>query len=381
MTDQSLYAALDVSLETTTVCIMARDGSLIQEAVVPSDPTALSACLEEHRDGLERIGLEAGPLSEWIVRGLADHGLTAILMETRQVRAALSAQIVKTDRKDARGMAHLLRTGWFRPVHVKTMDAREQRAMLSARATLVARLKDVENSVRGLLRGFGLRLPRTLRGRWDAGVRDLIAGHAVLLQILEPLLVARGALREQLIVLDKRVRDRARADPVCRRLMTAPGVGAIVALTFRAAVDQPERFRSSKQVGACFGLTPRKYQSGETDRDGAISRAGDASVRVALFEAAHVIMTRVASWSKLKAWAMNVARRRGAKRAKVALARKLGIVLHRMWVDETDFRFREPAHAWEGAQARSAQPDNPRSPTGRQGGDVGSGQAAGCLGA
>src|SRR5215211_1702428 len=180
-------------------------------------------------------------------------------METRQVRAALSAQIVKTDRKDARGMAHLLRTGWFRPVHVKTLDAREQRAMLSARATLVARLKDIENSVRGLLRGFGLRLPRALRGRWEAGVHEAVAGHATLLGILEPLLVARGALREQLIRLDKNVRDAAKADRVCRRLMTAPGVGAIVAMTFHAAVDQLDRFRTSKQIGACFGLTPRKY--------------------------------------------------------------------------------------------------------------------------
>jgi transposase len=232
--------------------------------------------------------------------------------------------------------------GWFRPVHVKTMDAREQRTMLSARSTLMARLKDIENSVRGLLRGFGLRLPLLLRGRWDAGVREAVAGHPSLLQILDPLLTARRVLREQLILLDKRVRDAARVDPVCRRLMTTPGVGAIVAMTFRAAVDQPDRFRSSKKVGACFGLTPRKYQSGETDRDGAISRAGDASVRVALFEAAHVIMTRVASWSTLKAWAMNVARRRGAKRAKVALARKLGVVLHAMWIKETDFRFTRP---------------------------------------
>jgi transposase len=166
-----------------------------------------------------------------------------------------------------------------------------------------------------------------------------------LVQIFEPLLMAREALREQLIILDKRVRDAARADRVCRRLMSAPGVGAIVAMTFRAAVDQPDRFRSSKQVGACFGQTPRKYQSGETDRSGSISRAGDASVRVALFEAAHVIMTRVAAWSKLKAWAMNVAKRRGAKRAKVALARKLGVVLHRMWVDESEFRFGNPAQA------------------------------------
>ena len=345
MPDQPLYAALDVSLENTTICVMALDGAITKEAVVATAPEAIAACLVEDLGRLERIGLEAGPLSEWLVRGLADLGIRMVLMETRQVRAALSAMIVKTDRKDARGMAHLLRTGWFRPVHVKTTDAREQRAMLSARATLVARLKDIENSVRGLLRGFGLRLPKALRGRWDAGVREAVAGHPTLRQILEPLLVARAALREQLILLDKRVRDVAKTDRVCRRLMTAPGVGAIVAMTFRAAVDQPERFRSSRQVGACFGLTPRKYQSGETDRDGAISRAGDASVRVALFEAAHVIMTRVATWSKLKAWAMNVAKRRGAKRAKVALARKLSVVLHRMWVDEIDFRFGQPAKA------------------------------------
>jgi transposase len=344
MANQPCVAALDVSLEKTTICVMSLDGTILREAAVTTAPDAIATCLAVDQERLERIGLEAGPLSEWLVRGLADHGITAVLMETRQVRAALSAMIVKTDRKDARGMAHLLRMGWFRPVHVKTMDAREQRTMLSARATLMARLKDIENSVRGLLRGFGLRLPRLLRGRWDAGVREAVAGHPSLLQILDPLLIARRVLREQLILLDKRVRDAARVDHVCRRLMTTPGVGAIVAMTFRAAVDQPDRFRSSKMVGACFGLTPRKYQSGETDRDGAISRAGDASVRVALFEAAHVIMTRVASWSTLKAWAMNVARRRGAKRAKVALARKLGVVLHAMWIKETDFRFARSAN-------------------------------------
>lgn len=222
---------------------------------------------------------------------------------------------------------------------------REQRALLSARASLVARLRDVENSMRGLLREFGLRMPRALRGRWEAAVRDCLCGHPTLLAVFEPLLAARAALQEQSAVLDRRVRDAARADPVCRRLMTVPGVGAIVAMTFRAAVGRAERFRSSRQVGACFGLTPRKHQSGETDRDGAISRAGDASVRVALFEAAHVMMTRVAAWSSLRAWAMNVARRRGAKRAKVALARKLGVILHRMWIDATDFRTTSAAAA------------------------------------
>ncbi len=214
MPDQLLVAALDVWLEKTTVCVMALDGTLVKEAVVVTDPEAIAACLLDNPGQLERIGMEAGPMSEWLVRGLADFGISVVLMETRQVRAALSAMIVKTDRKDARGMAHLLRTGWFRPVHVKTVDAREQRAMLSARATLVARLKDIENSVRGLLRGFGLRLPKAWRGRWEAGVRDAVAGHPTLLHIMEPLLLARSALRDQLILIDKRVRDAAKADQV-----------------------------------------------------------------------------------------------------------------------------------------------------------------------
>ncbi len=342
MTARMLFSTLDVSLEKTAICTVDGDGLIHREVVVASDPAAIVDVLDDDLADTARVGLEAGPMSEWIARGLEARGVRVVLMETRQVRAALSAMVVKTDRKDARGMAQLLRAGWFRPVHVKTMDAREQRVPLSARATLVARLKDIANSMRGLLRGFGLRVPRGLRGRWGAAVRDCLAGNPTLLTIFEPLLAAREALQAHLASLDKRVRDVVRADPIRRGLMTAPGVGAIVAMTFRAAVDQPERFRSSRQIGPCFGLTPRRYQSGETDRAGAISRAGDGSVRLALFEAAHVIMTRVAAWPTLKAWAMNVAKRRGARRAKVALARKLGVVLHRMWVDGTHFRSARP---------------------------------------
>ena len=242
-----IYAALDVSLEKTSVCILDRDGRTVLEAVVASEPEALAACLAPYRRQLVRLGLEAGPLSEWLVRGLAGHGLAAVLMETRQVRAALSAMTAKTDRGDARGMAHLLRLGWFRPVHVKTVEAREQRALLSARSVLTRRLRDIENSTRGLLRGFGLRLPRLLGSRWDGAVREMVAGHPALPAILEPLLLARAALRDQLAVLDKRVRDVARADEVCRRLMTVPGVGAVVALTFKAAVDRPSASRPPSQ--------------------------------------------------------------------------------------------------------------------------------------
>ena len=334
-----LYAALDVSLETTSICIVDEDGKIVAESAVASDPASIAEALSPHRKVLAHLGLEAGPLSAWLVDGLASHGLTATLLETRHVRAALSARIAKTDRNDARGMAQLLRTGWFRPVHAKTMSAREQRLLLTARTTLTRRLRDLDNSVRGLLRGFGLCPARSLRRRWSATIRELISGNPALLEAIEPLLCVRDVLEAQLATLDKRIRDIARDDPVCHRLMTVPGVGPIVAVTFRAAIDRPERFRSSKSVGASLGLTPRRYQSGETDRPGSISKCGDGAARAALFEAAHVLLTRVAKWSTLKAWAVQIARRRGAKRAKVALARKLAMVLHRIWLDGTVFQY------------------------------------------
>lgn len=343
-----LYAALDVSLRKTAVCVMDHDGTLVREAEVPTCPEALTAVLRDYQGQLERVGLEAGPMSEWLVRGLDGHGIEAVLMETRQAQKALSAMTVKTDRNDARGLAHLLRMGWFRPVHVKAASAREQRARLAARTTMVRQLQDLENSVRGLLRGFGLRLATLRRGSWSDAVRALVDGHPSLPGIVEPLLRAREVLRDQLAVLDRQVRNAARDDAVCRRLMTVPGVGAVVALTFRSTIDEPARFRSSRSVGAFLGLTPKRYQSGETDRVGAISKVGDATARVALFEAAHVLLTRVTKWSALKAWGVGLAQRRGAKRAKVAVARKLACVLHRMWVSETDFHYGTPAAAMEG---------------------------------
>jgi transposase len=343
-----LYAALDVSLNKTAICVMDYDGGLVREAEVVTCPEAISQLLLTYRSDVERVGLEAGPMSEWLVRGLAKHGVNAVLMETRQAHKALSAMTVKTDRNDARGLAHLLRMGWFRPVHVKDISAREQRARLTARATLVRQLRDLENSVRGLLRGFGLRVPILLRRRWSEAIRTLVADHPSLPAIFEPMLRARDVLSEQLAVLDRQVRDAARDDQVCRRLMTVPGVGAIVALTFRSTIDDPSRFRSSRSVGAFLGLTPKRYQSGETDRVGAISKVGDTAARVALFEAAHVLLTRVAKWSALKAWGVRVAQRRGAKRAKVAVARKLACVLHRIWVSGTDFHYATSNNTAEG---------------------------------
>lgn len=330
------FAGLDVSLETTAICVIDGQGGVIFEGSAMTDPDAIAAALAPYVPGC--VGLEAGPLSEWLHTGLVQHGLETVLMETRQVRAALKASQVKTDRRDARGIAHLLRMGWFRPVHVKTVSARERRLLLGAREALTRRTRDLDNAVRGLLRAFGLRPPRLLRQRWSHTVRQLVTGHPMLMAAIDPLLAARDKLAEELARLDKLVQDQARDDAVCRRLMTVPGVGAIVALSYVAAIDDPTRFARSKAVGPALGLTPGRYQSGETDRPGSIIKAGDSRARVALFEAAHVIMARVVRWFPLKAWAMRVAARRGAKRAKVALARRLAVILHRMWLDGSDFR-------------------------------------------
>jgi transposase len=324
------YAGIDVSLESVSVCVVDGSGRIVREAKLASEPAPLIAWFGALEVLPARIGLEAGPLSQWLYAGMAQAGLAVELLETRHVRDAFKAMPVKTDRNDARGIAQLMRLGWFRPVHCKSLPAQEVRALLTARRLLQGKRHDLEMSLRGILRGFGLKVGKTTRRMFEGRVRELVEGHATLSAIAEALLAARAVLARELRGLEKRVRETARRDPRTRLLMTTPGVGVIVALTFVAAIDDPGRFRSSKQVGAHFGLTPRKYQSGETDVSGRISKIGDGSVRTALYEAAHVILTRPVEGSALKSWAMRLAKRAGMKKAKVALARKLAVVLHRM---------------------------------------------------
>jgi transposase len=333
------YVGIDVSLELSSVCILDAAGQIVKEAKVASEPEALTTFLTRLGLPLTRIGLEAGPLSQWLHAALVKAGFETVLLETRHVKAALSARIVKTDRRDARGIAQLLRMGWFRPVHCKSAPAQEVRALLVARKQLQAKMRDVELSLRGLLRGFGLKVGEISKGQYAARVRSLVVGHAMLEQIAEAMLQAREALRTEFGKLHRTMLAIVRADEVCRRLMSVPGVGALVAVTFTSGVDAPERFARSRAVGAHFGLTPKKYQSGETDITGAVSRVGDVMVRTALYEAAHIMLTRAVRFSTLKRWALEVARRRGMRRAKVALARKLAVILHRMWVEGTTFRW------------------------------------------
>jgi transposase len=333
------FAGIDVSLDTSHVCVVDATGKIMREAKVASEPEALAQFLSQLGVPVARIGLEAGPLSQWLHAGLEAAGWEAILLETRHVKAALSAMTVKTDRKDARGIAQMVRMGWYRPVHAKAPAAQEVRALLVARKQLQTKLLDIELSIRGILRGFGLKMGAISKGKFEARVRELVAGHPMLERIAEPMLRAREALRVEFVKLHRAMLAIVRADEVCRRLMTVPGVGPLVALTFKSAIDEPGRFATSKAVGAHFGLTPKKYQSGETDVTGGITRVGDAMVRTALYEAANVVLSRPTRFSSLKRWALEVAQRRGLKRAKVALARKLATVLHRIWVDGTEFRW------------------------------------------
>jgi transposase len=288
---------------------------------------------------LTRIGLEAGPLSQWLYAHLQAAGLAVELLETRHVRAALEAMPVKTDRNDARGIAQLIRSGWFRPVHCKSIGSQETRAILTARKLLQSKLHDIEMSLRGILRNFGLKVGKVTRAHFAARIEELVCGHPTLEAVAKALLSARTVLLREFKGIERRVRLIARHDARVRLLTTAPGVGAVVALTYVAAIDDPMRFKSSKHVGPYFGLIPRKYQSGETDVSGHITKVGDAEARAVLYEAAHVILTRPIRGGALKSWAARLAKRAGPAKAKVALARKLAVILHRMWVDATPFNF------------------------------------------
>jgi transposase len=332
------YGGIDVSLECSSVCVVDGSGKIVRETKVESEPAALIGWLGSLGFRLGRIGLEAGPLSQWLYMAMKQAGLAVELLETRHVRDAFKAMSVKSDRNDARGIAQLMRLGWFRPVHCKSMAAQEVRAILTARKLVQSKLLDVENSLRGILRGFGLKVGKTTRMNFAGRIRELVKGHPNLKTIGEALLSVRAVLLGEFNAFEKRVRAMSHSNANARLLMSTPGVGQIVALTYVSAIDDPARFRSSKRAGPLFGLTPKKYQSGETDRSGRISKIGDTTVRAALYEAAHIMLTKpIKRCSRLKSWAMRIARRAGMNKAKVALARKLAVILHRMLVTATPF--------------------------------------------
>ena len=334
-----IYIGLDVSLTSTSVCSLGTDGKIVNEAKVPSDPESLVEHMRELPGGVAAVGLEAGPLSQWLHKGLSEAGYETVLMETKRVKSALKSAPVKTDRRDAEGIAHLLRMGWFQPVHCKSVASQEMRALLGSRHALVEGLTRLELSVRGILRNFGLKLGRVTKGGYEERVRELTSDNAMLSDAVAPILRLRAQMRDELAIMTKRIRSLAMSDATCRRLMTMPGMGPVTALTFVTAVDDPARFRRARDIGAWAGLTPKRSQSGERDVSGEITKTGDVALRTALFQAATVMLNISREQNWLKSWALRLAVRRGKKRATTALARRMGVVLLRMWLDETDFRF------------------------------------------
>ncbi len=334
------YAGLDVSLRTVNLCVIDDTGEFFSETKLASDVQDIVAYLDDLSIEIHSVALEAGTLTQYLSYGLQAAGFEVVCMEARQVKGALSAMRNKTDKHDARGIAQILRSGWYSRVHIKSMQSHHIRMLLSSRKAVLSKCVDLENEVRGLFKIFGIKLPPKLgHGAFDATVRDIIEADETLSHALLPLLDARLVLYRTFRVLDNRTRKMAHADPVCVRLMSVPGVGFITALTFKAGVDDPKRFKRSRTVGAHFGLTPRRFQSGEIDIEGHISKCGDADVRSTLYTAANALLTRSAKWSSLKAWGMKIAKTRGHRRAVIAVARKLAVILHRVWIDDSQFRW------------------------------------------
>jgi transposase len=338
-----LFVGLDVCVRTTSVCIMDATGRILKESKVETEPDAIGALLHSISDHYKRVGLEAGPLSHWLYSGLAAAGYPVICVETRHMKAALSAQLNKTNRNDARGIAQMMRVGLYKPVHVKTIRSQEIRMLLTARRFVQTKIVDAENNLRGLRRNFGLKVGIVSRLKFDQRILDLLEQSPHLRLTIEPLLEVRRVLREQYQRLHKAMEQMAQADEVCQLLMTAPGVGSMVALSFRAGVDEPARFVRSRSVPAHFGLMPTRYQSGEIDQGRGISKCGDPGIRWALAEAAGVLLRISKKSSPLREWGREVAKRRGMPKAIVAVARRLAVILHRTGIDNVPYRWQVAA--------------------------------------
>jgi len=333
------YVGLDVSLKQTAICIVDQSGKVVREAMVSSDPEAIASFVRANATNVIRIGLESGSTSTWLWTKLNRMELPVICIDARHAKAALKMQINKSDRNDAAGIARIMQTGWYREVRVKALDSHAIKALLVGRALLVKIKRDIEHHIRGLLKNLGLVIGRAKMNTFVTRAKELIEDKPALVAVVEPLLKAREAIEQQIIDLDRKVMRLARNDDQVRRFMTTPGIGPITALCYLATIDDPTRFNKSRNVGAYVGLTTRRYSSGEIDWTGRISKCGDRLLRTYLFEAANVLLTRIAKWSSLKAWGMRIAKRSGMRKAKVAVARKLAVILHRMWIDGTEFRW------------------------------------------
>ena len=334
----NLYVGLDAGLNETSICVIDQDGQSVRETKVATEPEAIRCAMEGFADRLLRVGVEASSLGLWLYRELQPKGFPMIVAEARHMRVSLSTMRNKTDRNDARGIAQMMRLGWYRAVYVKNIDTQRLRTLLANRKLLKRKLIDIENHIRGSFRTYGLLVGAVSRGRYEARIKELIE-HTdyVFAATIETMLEVRRGVLDGFNRLHKILLQVVRHDAVCRRLMTVPGVGPVAALTYKLGVDDPLRVSRSRTVGAHFGLTPRRHQSGTIDHVGRITKQGDVSVREALCEAAASLLLRSRTWSALRSWGLRISKRASMMCAIVAVARMLAAILHRMWIDEVDF--------------------------------------------
>ena len=332
------FAGLDVSMEETHICVVDGDGEIFLQANAASSAEVIAAELAK-APACRRVIFETGRMAPMLYHGLRERGVPVVCIESRQAYQALKSRAThKTDRNDARGLAHLARTGFFKPTHVKSLPAHAVRSLIIARKKLVGQRVMLENQIRGLAVVFGVRLPRGLSPAFIKQALRASEGIDGLSAAMRGLIAARAAVLSAVTSIDADLKRMARASDACRQLMTIPGVGHITALAFMAAVDDPERFRRSRDIGAYLGLVPRRYQSGEIDYTGSISKCGDRRVRTLLYEAANVMLTRYKGSLKLKDWALAIAKRSTMRKARIALARRLAIIMHAMLRDGTEFK-------------------------------------------
>ncbi|QEP30441.1 IS110 family transposase [Pukyongiella litopenaei] len=341
------YAGLDVSLKEISVCVVDGDGTAIERGACPADPESVAGWFRNRQITPCRIVHESGQLSIWLQRGLTGLGLPATCIDARKAHNALSARLNKSDATDAEGLAQLARTGWYTSVHIRSEDADRLRSLTGARERLIRLRKDLEGHIRGVLKTFGIRMTGIGQGRQRQAFRDQLtmAGESdpVLRSIADGFIAAHVTLCQAADDLDKAVKKKAKAHPVARRLMTIPGVGPVNALSFIALIDDPYRFSRTSNVGAFLGLTPKRHQSGEVDWSGRVSKCGDGAMRGLLFEAASCVIRQVKRFSPLKSWAVRLAGRRGFRKAAVATARKIAVMMLTLWKNETDYQWTKEA--------------------------------------
>ena len=343
------YAGLDVSLKEISICVVDNDGEVVTRGTAPADPAGVAGWFKNRSLEPKRIVHESGQLSIWLQRGMAELGLPAICIDARKAHKSLSARLNKSDSADAEGLAQLARTNWFTPVHIRSMESDRLRSLIGARERLIRLRKDLEGHIRGMLKTFGIRMIGVGQGRQRQGFRDQLATAGetdpVLRAIADGFIAAHATLCQATADMDRALQAKSKNHPITRRLMTIPGVGPIVSLSFVALVDDPTRFSKTSDVGAFLGLTPKRHQSGEMDWSGRVSKCGDAAMRGLLFEAASCAISQVKRFSALKSWAVRLVGRRGFRKAAVATARKIAVLMLTLWKTETDYQWTQEVTA------------------------------------